>query len=184
MSFVNDIKNELSKWTQDISLHKTIQWNSFPDIDLYMDQVITYMEKHLDMFKSSKKEKLLTSSMINNYVKDSILDRPVGKKYNRNHLAKLITISTIKQILSISEIKVLLEDFFSEEDIELQYDKYCNLQDDALNHVADAIERAIEVFNDEEIDGALRALVLQLVVEANARRIAAIEILSLLSNKK
>ena len=84
------------------------RWEDLPDIELYMDQVITLMSKYFGKF-SSKDETLLTPSMINNYVKNSIIPAPVKKKYSRTHLFRLIIICVMKQILPINDIGALIE---------------------------------------------------------------------------
>ena len=64
------------------------RWKELPNIDLYMDQVLNYIETSLkDYIKSD--EKFITKTMINNYVKQGIIDPPVNKKYNRLHIAEL-----------------------------------------------------------------------------------------------
>ena len=84
------------------------RWEDLPDIELYMDQVITLMGKYFEKF-SSKEEALLTPSMINNYVKNNIIPAPVKKKYSRTHLFRLIIICVMKQVLPINDIGALIE---------------------------------------------------------------------------
>jgi len=80
-------------------------WNELPDFGLYMDQVIVLMERAL---KGVLPEGELTKSMVNNYVKVGLIPRPVGKKYEREHLALLLMICILKQALSMEEISALL----------------------------------------------------------------------------
>jgi len=80
-------------------------WNELPDFGLYMDQVIVLMERAL---KGVLPEGELTKSMVNNYVKVGLIPRPVGKKYEREHLALLLMICILKQALSMEEIAALL----------------------------------------------------------------------------
>lgn len=84
------------------------RWEELPDIELYMDQVITLMGKYFEKF-SSKEVALLTPSMINNYVKNNIIPAPVKKKYSRTHLFRLIIICVMKQVLPINDIGALIE---------------------------------------------------------------------------
>ena len=84
------------------------RWEELPDLELYMDQVITLMGKYFGRF-SSKDEPLLTPSMINNYVKNNIIPAPVKKKYSRTHLFRLIIICVMKQVLPINDIGTLIE---------------------------------------------------------------------------
>ena len=79
-----------------------------PNIDLYMDQVTTFMEAQLAHSKRYKDDKILTKTMINNYAKNNLLPSPVKKRYSREHLLVLIFIYYFKNILSINDIQTLL----------------------------------------------------------------------------
>ena len=89
-----------------------------PNIDLYMDQVTTFMDKHLESSKRFSEDKLLTKTMINNYTKNDLLPSPDKKKYTKDHLYILIFIFYLKSILSITDIrsiiKPLTEKFFDD----------------------------------------------------------------------
>ena len=84
------------------------KWEGLPDIELYMDQVITLMTKYFGGL-SANGEPLLTPSMINNYVKNEIIPAPVKKKYSRTHLFRLIIICVMKPVLPIPDIGRLIE---------------------------------------------------------------------------
>ncbi len=95
------------------------RWEDLPEIDLYMDQVITLMNMHFGKLSVSG-EPLLTSSMINNYVKNAIIPPPVKKKYSRTHLIRLIMICVMKPVLSITDIGRIIDDMLktqSEEEV-------------------------------------------------------------------
>lgn len=96
-----------------------IKPGEFPNIDLYMDQVTTFMNSHLSDFKLNSDEKTLTKTMINNYAKNNLLPPPVKKKYSKEHMIVLTFIYYFKNILSISEIQDMLtpltDKFFSTE---------------------------------------------------------------------
>lgn len=87
-----------------------IKAEDIPDIDLYMDQVTTFMESHLkSSTRNPEEDKILTKTMINNYAKNDLLPPPVKKKYSKEHVLLLIFIYYYKGILSISDIQQLLE---------------------------------------------------------------------------
>ena len=79
-----------------------------PDIDLYMDQVTTFMESHLKDMRRHPEDKVLTKTMINNYAKNRLLPPPEKKKYSKDHMLLLIFIYYFKNILSINDIQKLL----------------------------------------------------------------------------
>lgn len=96
-----------------------IKPDAIPDIDLYMDQVTTFMDANLVHSKRYENDKILTKTMINNYAKNNLLPPPVKKKYSKEHILLLIFIYYLKNILSINDIQILLkpltETYFSED---------------------------------------------------------------------
>ena len=87
-----------------------IRPDDIPDIELYMDQVTTFMESRLkNAARNPEVDKILTKTMINNYAKNDLLPPPVRKKYSREHMLLLIFIYYFKGILSISDIQTVLK---------------------------------------------------------------------------
>lgn len=82
--------------------------DTIPGIELYVDQVTTFMEKHLSSYKRYNDEKILTKTMINNYAKAKLFPSPVKKKYSKNHIILLILIYHLKNVLTINDISKLL----------------------------------------------------------------------------
>ncbi len=89
-----------------------ISISDIPDIELYMDQVTTFIDNKLGYHKRTLKDKILTKTMINNYTKSKILLPSKKKRYNRQHMIQLILIYYLKQILSINDINILFEPLF------------------------------------------------------------------------
>ena len=77
------------------------EWESLPDFGLYMDQLLIFIERYLPGG--------LTAGMVNSYVKNGLVKRPVGKKYDRDHLARLLMVCVLKQALSMEGIGKLLD---------------------------------------------------------------------------
>ncbi|MGN0384977.1 MAG: DUF1836 domain-containing protein [Lachnospiraceae bacterium] len=90
--------------------YKYIKVEDIPNIDLYMDQVTTFMDKRLrSATRNPDEDKVLTKTMINNYAKNNLLPSPEKKKYSKEHMLLLIFIFYFKNILSISDIQTLLQ---------------------------------------------------------------------------
>ncbi len=87
-----------------ITEYELVPWPLIPDLGLYMDQVVTYMERQFTPLYGERAKGMITPSMINNYVKSGLLPRPAGKKYNREHLALLMIIATLKPVASMDDI--------------------------------------------------------------------------------
>lgn len=127
-----------------------------PNIDLYMDQVTTFMDRHLESSKRYSEDKLLTKTMINNYTKNSLLPPPEKKKYSKDHMYLLIFIYYLKNILSINDIKCILEplseSFYKnkDEDINLEeiYQEIFVLEKEQAGNLAKDVIRKFEKARD------------------------------------
>lgn len=117
--------------------HSLPKWEALPDIELYMDQVIVVMDKALDLYAECLPEesKLITPSIINNYVKLKVIPAPIKKRYNRDHLAFLIMICILKQTLSISSIVKMLSLQLKNKSVEQLYGEFCVIYEDVIPFV-------------------------------------------------
>lgn len=97
---------------EEIAQGGDISISDIPDIELYMDQVTTFIDNKLGYHKRTLKDKILTKTMINNYTKSKILLPSKNKRYNRQHMLQLILIYYLKQILSINDVNILFEPLF------------------------------------------------------------------------
>ena len=101
------------------------RWNELPDLDLYLDQVVNYVERCLGQYKVNKEDKIITKTMINNYVKQGIMPAPEKKKYSRSHIAYLIVICVLKQVYSISDIGKLISLTIQYFELSKAYNRFC-----------------------------------------------------------
>ncbi len=149
-----------------------VQPDELPNIDLYMDQVTTFMDHHLACSKRYDEDKLLTKTMINNYTKNELLPSPNKKKYSKDHMYLLILIYYLKSVLSISDIQSVLkplnEKFFEgagEVPFEKIYDEIFSIQKAQSDVVAKdlarkwkAVQGTYEELKDKEQQEFLRKL--------------------------
>ena len=96
----------LAEWARQGQEAAPPAWEELPGIPLYMDQVILYLGESLELFQREGSS-LLTRSMINNYVKTGLIPHPDKKKYTKEHLAGLMAVCMLKQVLPIQDIKTL-----------------------------------------------------------------------------
>ena len=125
-----------------------IKPEDIPNIDLYMDQVTTFMNEELAETKRYPDDKILTKTMINNYTKNNLLPAPDKKKYSKEHLLTLIFIYYFKGILSINDIQYLLnpitDRYFSKKgdlDLTAIYEEVFGLEKDEAAMLAKDITR-------------------------------------------
>ena len=138
-----------------------VQPEEIPNIDLYMDQVTTFMEEHLKNTRRYEEDKVLTKTMINNYAKNNLLPPPVKKKYSKEHMILLIFIYYFKNFLSINDIKSILNPitkdcFQNQEDINFDriYQEIFNIEldniDVQIRDIIRKLNRSNETFADIE----------------------------------
>ena len=120
------IIHKLERWDRFITNYHLPDWDSIPDLGLYMDQVVVLLVQYLSFIPSipGGKESFVTSSAINNYVRLKIMPAPVKRKYYRVHIAYLIMILTMKQSLSISDVQKVIPPNSSEEEVRAVYENY------------------------------------------------------------
>lgn len=152
-------KEMLRSILESISRIDVIKPSDIPNIDLYMDQVTTFMDTHLGSSRRYPDDKVLTKTMINNYAKNNLLPPPVKKKYSREHILLLIFIYYFKGFLSFSDIQALLSPltekyFHSESEFTIQelYDEVFSMEKsriDALSKdIASSFRAAEQTFSD------------------------------------
>ena len=182
---MNTFHEMVNKFAAQIRSSDIIEIDDIPNIDLYMDQVTTFMDKGLSQYKRNEQDKVLTKTMINNYTKAKIFPPPIRKKYTRTHLMLLIMIYHLKSILSIKDIGVLFDSALREPDkmkqekqIELIYKGFIALQKSTQKYLADSAEgkpdesyygrENIVQFQDDEMKRIM--VTLALVIRANEEK--------------
>ena len=108
------------------------KWKEIPNIDLYLDQVLLYVNQVCEPI-SSESDKGLTASMVNNYVKHGYMTKPEKKKYQRKQIARLIAITTLKSVFSIQEIAQTLNTLQTETNSEQLYNAFVNYMNEGID---------------------------------------------------
>lgn len=129
-----------------------IKAEDIPNIDLYMDQVTTFMEQHMrSTTRNPEEDKILTKTMINNYAKNNLLPPPVKKKYSKEHVLVLIFIYYFKGILSIGDIQALLNPltgkfFHTDSEIKMEdiYDEVFSLEKGKIEALKEDVKKMYE----------------------------------------
>ena len=114
------------------------RWNELPNVDLYLDQVVNLINSTLSPYiflnNDKKKENIqvLTKTMINNYVKNNLIEAPEKKLYSKIQVAKLFVICILKLVYSMQDIKILIAIALENCDAQKKYDSFCDLFEKAL----------------------------------------------------
>lgn len=122
---------------QRLETERPVEWEAFPDIGLYMDQLISYMPRQLIHYGEGE---ALTSAMVNNYIKDGALPRAEGKRYSRTHLAYLTAICALKQVLCVKDAALLLAEAAKDREPQQLYDLFREELDHALDMTAGMLD--------------------------------------------
>ena len=179
-----DLMNSIMESLERISY---IRYEDIPNIDLYMDQVTTFMDEKLQATtRNPGEDKILTKTMINNYAKNDLLPPPVKKKYSREHMMILIMIYYLKGVLSFHDIHELLKPiteryFGTDKDFDLEsiYKEVFDFEDkqktDVKEDIAAKVEAAQGMFQDAPEEDqeffTLFALVVQLGFDVYVKRL-------------
>ncbi len=191
---MNTFNEMVEKISAQVRSSNIIEIEDIPNIDLYMDQVTTFMDKWLAQYKRYDDDKVLTKTMINNYTKAKIFPAPVKKKYSRTHLMLLIMIYHLKSVLSIKDIGILFQTALTESNkakqermIESIYKGFVSLQKQTITYLAGAAEgkpdesfygkESVLMFEDDETKRIMMALALAL--RANTEKQLAEKVLDL-----
>lgn len=138
------LENIIEKESQKSSLVS----KDIPDLDLYMDQIMTLFETHLANNKKNEEDKLLTKTMINNYSKAKVITPVKGKKYTKEQIIQMLIIYQLKNNLSIQEIKELLTPIYeSDTDLSLLYDHFIDIKQVMSHQLQKLIQQILEDFN-------------------------------------
>lgn len=166
---------ELLDLKRRLEQERPADWRELPDIALYMDQIISYLPRQLIHFDDSEE---LTSAMVNNYIKDGMLPRAEGKRYNRTHLAYLTAICALKQVLSVRDASRLIGAgvAFPEKDTKALYEYFCRELDRALTETAESLDENLT-------EDRLPALALGLALRSYADKLACQRVLDIIQMK-
>ena len=143
-----DTSNLLNSILEELSSLSYVHPGDVPNIDLYMDQVTTFMDEQLASTKRYPDDKILTKTMINNYAKNHLLPPPEKKKYSREHMLLMLFIYYFKSFLSITDIQTLMEPltgkYFQKEDgynLESIYNEVMELEKSQVDVLKDTVRR-------------------------------------------
>lgn len=165
---MDNIKKTLENWLNQLNSFSFKNYEELPDIELYMDQVVTFLEKQSSIFQTSSLDKQITSSMINNYVKGEVIQAPISKRYNREHLAAVEQVMTLKQVLTIAEIKQILDKNYNKavEKADI-FNTFNTINNDKKSQAVEQAFKQLNNIDDNDTYGLMK-LALDFALSANA----------------
>lgn len=142
------------------------RWNELPDVELYADQAVNYVEKYLSVLDVEGEGRVLTASMINNYVKMKLIPAPVRKKYGTRQMARLFVICSLKRDFSIGELSTMMEMVIGRLGSERAYDLFCEEMELNIRH-------AFRGETLEPVEPCVERLIVRAVMTAFAHKLLA-----------
>ena len=173
------VQEKMLGWEGILHAYSLPDWNTFPALPLYMDQVIYLLNQYLSLLPAREdEEKLVTPAMINNYVKLKIIPPPVKKRYGRAHLAYLMMVCVLKQTLNTSQIRKLLPLSLENDGIESTYAAFVSTFAETKEEYLHQVRKASEpVFAQADIP--ITPLIFRVATEANLSKLLAEELVAL-----
>lgn len=174
-------KESLKGLLEEVCSFEQLEFLGIPDIDLYMDQVTTFIDDKFSHLKRNEEDTAITKTMINNYTKAGILMPPKKKKYSRKHMVLIILTYYLKQILSINDIQELfapiVEDINKSENSKLDlkdiYDNFLDIEKKETENFKLDFEKSLDCqHNDEnkEDTSKLIIIVIKLILKASIEK--------------
>ncbi len=181
---MNERFNKFEEWLNAVENYQFPSWEQLPDIDLYSDQVLSFLEQKLQLF-SDPDEPLISGYMINNYVKLHLLSAPIKKKYTREHLTSLFIICLLKKVISLNDIDYLLrQDGKMNATKEAMYQYFTTIHDEVMKYVLMQVQNILDVMKhevDAEVKGdyELINLAMKMAIQSEVFKTMSHKILSL-----
>lgn len=167
--------DEIKAIVDEMKLLDFIKPGDIPSIDLYMDQVTTFMENHLEHNRRNEEDKIMTKTMINNYTKNNLLPPPDKKRYSSEHIVLITYIYYLKTMLSINDIQTFLQpminksfnpgrkDISVDDTYKILYKHLHDNFDEITDNIKQTVEEAATLYNPEENDYLYRMSVISLL---------------------
>lgn len=171
--------NDLTDLQTRLREQRPVDWDQLPDFSLYMDQVLSYMDRQVIRFDGDDG---LTAAMVNNYTKSGLAPRAEGKKYGREHLAYFTAICVLKRVMSTRDMDLLIREELQDRPVREGYDAFRRSLDKALNITAD--ELAARMGEEELDDPALADAAIHFALLSYAAGVAGSRCVALLRERK
>ena len=150
---MKNINKSLDNYAKELNNHQLLEYEYLPDIELYMEQMTMFLDRLFALYKVSSDEPLITSAMVNNYVRGQVIDKPNLKKYNKEHLSKIIEIAILKQMLEIDDIKELLDTKYVKKKYGQAYNNFANRFNDELQAETKKMRQSLKKVEDNDLKG-------------------------------
>ena len=168
-------KEEVRQLAQEMTGVPQITREEIPDIELYMDQLVTYLDRRLGFFRQAEDGHFITNAMINNYSKAKLVPPARSKRYSEDHVMALCLICQLKRVLPVQDMDKILQSTGDKEQLAALYELFLKAQREAFSQAPRLAEELIEAASDvpEGENWGNAAVVIQLAADAQLRLLMA-----------
>lgn len=151
------------------------RWNDFPDDMMFNKDMAKFVNEALSDIL--EEENLVTNTKIQNYVKWDMLPKPIGRKYDRTHLAMLMVITILKEVLSIPEVKKGIDLSLNLMTPQQAYDTFVDIYEEAFKNIQNTIDEGDGKFQVRGFSSTAKSLAIDAAVYSLALKFFAKEVL-------
>lgn len=181
-----DWKQRVDEITERVHRVPQIMPEDVPELDLYMDQLLTFLDKRLHGVKREDGIAFVTNTMVNNYTKAKLIPTAVHKRYQKQHVLGLSMIGQLKKVLSMQDLGKISAAVQRDDDADAMYRLFLQAQESAAGHSHDLVQEAIVRCETAGMEGntALAVIAVQLAAEAQCRALLAEQLLDAMEPPK
>lgn len=162
-----------------------IKAEDVPQIELYMDQMLTFLNQRLTLLKREQEAPFITNTMVNNYTKAKLVTPATKKRYQTEHVLNLALVGQLKKVLSIQDLSKILA-FTQENNDQICYELFLTTQKHTFDNLENELSLKRQAAENAGFSGdsVIAAMALQLATEAHQRTLVAEKLLDLIELPK
>ena len=170
---------KLTRWESYMEGFRLPSWEELPDIELYMDQLVSLVEKYLSLFPENSQNPVITPSVINNYVRLKVMPAPCRKRYSRKHVAYALMICFLKQVMTLTEIQKVIPPDLSSDQLRQLYNDFVQKTTTATRLFIDEVRESSRQCLVEESTHGCESLVLHSAITSMLYKLLTVKLTGL-----
>lgn len=170
---------KLYRWEKYMDNYQLPTWEELPDLELYMDQLISQVRRYLSLFPEDEQNPVITPSIINNYVRLRVMPPPHRKRYGKLHIAYAILICALKQVMTLTEIQKVIPPDMEEEQMRQLYNDFVRKVTTATRLFMDEVRASAKSVMEDESDYGCENLVLHSAITSMLYKLLTVKLTGL-----
>lgn len=170
---------KLGRWENYMDSYQLPTWEELPDLELYMDQLISQVRRYLSLFPEDEQNPVITPSIINNYVRLRVMPAPKRKRYGKLHIAYAIMICALKQVMTLTEIQKVLPPDLDEKQMRQLYNDFVRKVTTATRLFMDEVRASAKSVLEEQNEYGCESLVLHSAITSMLYKLLTVKLTGL-----